>query len=69
MERVPLSTESLCVLIDFVIGHDSNIIQKLSLPNKLDISKYIYLGNNAIEQLNIIETSHNPSLIKLINKP
>ena len=67
MERVPLSTESLCVLIDFVIGHDSNIIQKLSLPNKLDISKYIYLGNNAIEQLNIIETSHNPSLIKLIN--
>ncbi len=67
MERVPLSTESLCVLIDFVIGHDSNIIQKLSLPSKLDISKYIYLGNNAIEQLNIIETSHNPSLIKLIN--
>ena len=29
MERVPLSTESLAVLIDFVIGHDSNIIQKL----------------------------------------
>jgi DNA mismatch repair protein MutS len=67
MERVPLSTESLSVLIDFVIGHDSNIVQKLSLPSKLDISKYIYLGNNAIEQLNIIETSHNPSLIKLIN--
>ncbi len=67
MERVPLSTESLSVLIDFVIGHDSNIIQKLSLPSKLDISKYIYLGNNAIEQLNIIETNHNPSLIKLIN--
>ena len=67
MERVPLSTESLSVLIDFVIGHDSNIVQKLSIPSKLDISKYIYLGNNAIEQLNIIETSHNPSLIKLIN--
>ncbi|RBQ32379.1 DNA mismatch repair protein [Arcobacter sp. FW59] len=67
MERVPLSTESLAVLIDFVIGHDSNIIQKLSYPEKLDISKYIYLGNNALEQLNIIETTHNPSLIKLIN--
>ena len=67
MERVPLSSECLAVLIDFVIGHDSNIIQKLSLPSKLDISKYIYLGNNALEQLNIIETSHNPSLIKLIN--
>ncbi|RXJ99088.1 DNA mismatch repair protein [Arcobacter sp. CECT 8986] len=67
MERVPLSTEALAILIDFVIGHDSNIVQKLSLPIKLDISKYIYLGNNALEQLNIIETSHNPSLIKLIN--
>lgn len=67
MERFPLSTESLAVLIDFVIGHDSNIIQKLSSPQKLDINKYIYLGNNALEQLNIIETNHNPSLIKLIN--
>ncbi len=67
MERVPLSSESLAVLIDFVIGHDAKIIQKLSLPQKLDVSKYIYLGNNALEQLNIIETSHNPSLIKLMN--
>lgn len=67
MERVPLSSESLAILIDFVIGHDSNIIQKLSLPVKLDVSKYIYLGNNALEQLNIIETTHNPSLIKLMN--
>ena len=67
MERVPLSTESLAILIDFVIGHDSNIIQKLSFPAKLDVTKYIYLGNNALEQLNIIETMHNPSLIKLIN--
>ena len=67
MERVPLSSQSLAILIDFVIGHDSNIVQKLSLPIKLDVSKYIYLGNNALEQLNIIETSHNPSLIKLIN--
>ena len=67
MERVPLATESLAVLIDFVIGHDAKIIQKLSLPQKLDISRYIYLGNNALEQLNIIETTHNPSLIKLMN--
>lgn len=67
MERSPLSTESLAILIDFVIAHDSAIIQKLSNPIKLDVSRYIYLGNNALEQLNIIDTSHNPSLIKLIN--
>ena len=67
MERSPLSSESLAILIDFVIAHDSAIIQKLSNPIKLDISRYIYLGNNALEQLNIIDTTHNLSLIKLIN--
>ena len=67
MESTPLSSESLAILIDFVIGHDAKIIQKLCPPQKLDISKYVYLGNNALEQLNIIETSHNPSVIKLIN--
>jgi DNA mismatch repair protein MutS len=67
MERCPLSSESLAVLIDFVIAHDSSIIQKLSNPIKLDVSRYIYLGNSALEQLNIIDTSHNLSLIKLIN--
>ncbi|WP_198305584.1 MutS-related protein [Arcobacter vandammei] len=67
MERTPLSSESLAILIDFVIAHDSAIIQKLSNPIKLDVSRYIYLGNNALEQLNIIDTTHNPSLIKLVN--
>ena len=67
MERSPLSTESLAILIDFVIAHDSSIIQKLSNPIKLDVSRYIYIGNNALEQLNIIDTTHNLSLIRLIN--
>ena len=49
MERSPLSTESLAILIDFVIAHDSSIIQKLSNPIKLDVSRYIYIGNNALE--------------------
>jgi DNA mismatch repair protein MutS len=67
MERYALASESLAILIDFVIGHDSKIIQKLSYPIKLDISRYIYLGNNALEQLNILETPHQPNLLKLIN--
>jgi len=67
MERFALASESLAILIDFVIGHDSKIIEKLSYPVKLDISRYIYLGNNALEQLNILETPHQPNLLKLIN--
>ena len=67
MERFPLATQSLAILIDFVIGHDSNIIQKLYHPIKLDVTKYMYLGNNALEQLNILQTSYNPSVFNLIN--
>jgi len=67
MERLPLASESLAILIDFVIGHDSNIVQKLFIPLKLDVSRYIYLGNNALEQLNIIEHPNQPSLFTLIN--
>ncbi len=67
MERFALASESLAILIDFVIGHDSKIIEKLSFPVKLDVSRYIYLGNNALEQLNILEMPHQPNLLKLIN--
>lgn len=67
MERYALASESLAILIDFVIGHDSTIIEKLSTPVKLDVSRYIYIGNNALEQLNILEMPHQPNLLKLIN--
>jgi len=67
IEMYAIASESLAILIDFVIGHDNSIIQKLSHPTKLDINKYIYLGNNALEQLNIIDIPHQPNLLKLIN--
>ena len=67
MERYPLATHSLAVLIDFIIGHDSNIVQKLFYPQKLDTNRYIYLGNNALEQLNILENGSQPSLFNIIN--
>jgi DNA mismatch repair protein MutS len=68
MERFLLASKSLAILIDFIIEHDASIVQKLSYPQKLDIGRFIYLGNNAVEQLNIIQTPHNPSVIKLINE-
>lgn len=68
IETAPLASESLAFLIDFVIEHDSKIIEKLLPPTKLDVGKYVYLGNNALEQLNIIETPHNISLQKIITQ-
>ena len=67
MERYPLASECLAILIDFITTHDSSICQKLSFPVKLDVSRYVYLGNNALEQLNIIDSPHQNSISRLIN--
>jgi len=66
MEHFPLASESLSILIDFIIEHDSEIIKNLSTPTKLDVTKYLYLGNSALEQLNII-TKNGVSLFNIIN--
>ena len=69
LERNPMITESLAILIKFVIEHDYHIVQKLSLPKILENSKFVYLGNNALEQLLIISRDKKElSVLKLIDK-
>ncbi|MBI2411176.1 MAG: DNA mismatch repair protein [Candidatus Kerfeldbacteria bacterium] len=54
LERMPLSSEALVLLLEFVIEHDYGIIQALNPPHILDTKKFLYLGNNPLEQLTII---------------
>ena len=69
LERHPYTTESLALLIDFIIEHDESLIAKMNRPQFLANNRYMYLGNNAMEQLSVI--SRDPSdmtLLKLIDK-
>lgn len=69
LERHPYTTQSLAVLIDFIIEHDESIIQKMNKPHFLGNNRYMYIGNNAMEQLSVL--SRDPSemtLLKLIDK-
>ncbi|BCD61765.1 DNA mismatch repair protein MutS [Nitratiruptor sp. YY08-26] len=69
LERYPYSSEALAILIDFIIEHDPALVQKLMRPIFLGNKRYVYLGNNALEQLNII--SRDPeemTLLKLIDQ-
>jgi DNA mismatch repair protein MutS len=69
LERHPSTTEALAILIDFIIEHDETIIEKMNLPTFLGNRRYMYIGNNALEQLSVI--SRNPSdmtLLKLMDK-
>jgi len=69
LERHPYTTEALTVLIDFIIEHDESIIEKMNKPQFLGSNRYMYIGNNAMEQLSII--SRDPvdiTLLDLIDK-
>ncbi len=65
LERYPYASESLAILCDFIIEHDKNIIEKMSRPTFLGNNRYLYIGNNALEQLGII--SKNPNEMTLLN--
>jgi DNA mismatch repair protein MutS len=48
---------SLVSIIKFIEDHNEFIISKLKEPEFIEKSKYLYLGNNALQQLNIINNN------------
>lgn len=69
LERNPMISEALAILVHFVIEHDYHIIQKLSRPQLIDNRRYMYLGNNALEQLAVISKDRDEmTLSRLIDK-
>jgi DNA mismatch repair protein MutS len=69
LERFPYASESLSILINVIIDHDPAIIEKMNRPVFLGTNRYMYLGNNAAEQLGIISRDPDEmTLLKLIDK-
>ena len=69
LERYPYTTEALAILIEFIIEHDEAIIAKMNHPIFLGESRYLYLGNNALEQLGVISRNKSDvTLLQLIDK-
>ena len=69
LERHPYTTESLAILIEFIIEHDEAIIEKMNRPTFLGTGRYLYLGNNALEQLGVISRDGaEVTLLSLIDK-
>ena len=69
LERYPYTTEALAILIEFIIEHDEAIIAKMNHPIFLGESRYLYLGNNALEQLGVISRNKSEvTLLELIDK-
>ena len=50
------ATCSYCYLLNFIFGHNSNLINKISLPVFENNCSKMQLGNHSLKQLNIIDT-------------
>ena len=57
---------SLILLLDYVINHQPLLLKKLQLPILFSSSKYLYLGNRALEQLDV-NTKNDTNLFNIIN--
>ena len=57
----PVSTQSMCYLLEFVKQHNPKIIDKLNLPVYNNSSSDIILANHTLSQLNIIDNNINNS--------
>ncbi len=62
LEKYPLITESLAILLEFVLLHNKNLLNKIKEPVIIEDEKFVYLGNNPIKQLEI------DKVLKLIDK-
>jgi DNA mismatch repair protein MutS len=66
-----ISTQTYCLLTQFVYKHNPNLIKKLQKPSCIKSDKKLILANHTLKQLNIIadnnHTGKYSSLVKLLN--
>ena len=59
---------SLVLLLDYVMNHQPRLLESLRIPILFSSNKYLYLGNRALEQLDIMnKSSSETSLFNVIN--
>ena len=67
LANLHLARLSLVLLLDYVISHQPLLLEKLSIPIIFSSNKYLYLGNRALEQLDVFNNSNTTCLFKIIN--
>jgi DNA mismatch repair protein MutS len=63
LEKKPLASEALAILLEFIIEHDREVVKNIAKPQHIDDKKFLYLGNNPLEQLNIISPNPNEQTV------
>jgi DNA mismatch repair protein MutS len=66
LEHLSLARLSLTLLLDYVLSHQAILLDHLRQPSLFSSNKYLYLGNRALEQLDVL-TKTNLNLLDIIN--
>lgn len=63
LEKKPLASEALAILLEFIIEHDREVVKNIVEPQHINDKNFLYLGNNPLEQLNIISPNPNEQTV------
>lgn len=59
---------SLVLLLDYTMSHQPRLLEKLSIPTIFSSNKYLYLGNRALDQLDVMpKNTSDTCLFNIIN--
>lgn len=68
IDRINWARLSLVLLLDYVMAHQPRLLEQLRVPSIFSSNKYLYLGNRALEQLDVTPKNTNETgLISIIN--
>ena len=75
IDKKPMGTISLMIMVEYIKNHNTNLLKNLMYPEIFIHQNHLILGNNAIEQLNVINNNNlevnikqYQSLFDVINK-
>lgn len=68
LTRLPLATSSYVFLLEYIIDFEIKLLDNLERPLIYNDNKKLYIGNNGLEQLNVISNDNSNNLLNLLNK-
>jgi DNA mismatch repair protein MutS len=67
LDRLNWARLSLVLLLDYVMAHQPRLLEQLRIPTIFSSNKYLYLGNRALEQLDVTKNTNDTGLLNIIN--
>lgn len=65
LDKLTYARIALCFTVNYIYNHNKSVLSKLTIPKQLKMNDTMYLGNNALQQLNVFSQG---GLYRIINQ-